>query len=218
MNVPSLILASQSPRRRELIQLLNCPVEAISVDADEDSIQHPDPVETVLQIAHLKADLMAARLAPGDGRYLIAADTTVVLEGQMLGKPVDEAHARGMLQALRGRTHEVHTAVVILAPATGQKITQVTTATVTMRPYSDEEIEAYIASGDPMDKAGAYAIQHPTFRPVAGLSGCYTNVVGLPVCQLAAMLQQLGLEIAINQTAVTQICHQPGFSTCLLAG
>jgi septum formation protein len=188
-----------------LIQLLGYPVECIAADADESSVTQPDPAINVAQTARLKAAAIAAQLGGmRDEEYLliVAADTTVALDGQMLGKPVDEADAERMLRALRGRTHHVHTGLVVIEVATHRVVSGAHTAVVTMRPYSDEEITAYIASGDPMDKAGAYGIQHLEFQPVAHLDGCYTGVMGLSVCDLLLVLHQLGLPMRADLTAV----------------
>lgn len=140
----------------------------------------------------------------------MAADTIVVLDGQALGKPADEAEAWSMLRALRGRTHEVHTGLVLLDLTEGREICESRFSVVTMRDYSDQEIEAYIATGDPMDKAGAYAIQHHWFRPVNQLEGCFTGVMGLSVCHLLQALNGLGLETAADMTALAA-AHQ-GFA------
>ena len=112
-----------------------------------------------------------------------------------------------MLTALRNRTHEVHTGAVLLELATGREVSGVNTAVVLMRDYTDAEIEAYVASGDPLDKAGAYAIQHPGFRPAAHLEGCFTGVMGLSLCHLAQLMEQLGLPDRADLTAVRQ-AHQ----------
>ena len=127
----------------------------------------------------------------------------------MLNKPEDETAAFHMLTKLRGTQHEVHTGFVLRELTTGREWEGASTAVVTMRPYSDTEINAYIASGDPYDKAGGYAIQHPTFKPVAQLQGCYCNVMGLPVCDLIIALRQflgIGLE-SVDFTAVSQAHH-----------
>lgn len=210
-----LILASQSPRRRELIQLAGFPVLLMSADVDERSITHPDPMVNVVQTAELKAHTILSHITPSaDFRQIIvAADTTVALNGRMLGKPADEAEAWQMLADLRGRTHQVHTGLTLLDVNSGQQVSGVNTAVVTMRPYTDEEIAAYIATGDPMDKAGAYAVQHPIFRPVAHLEGCYLCVVGLSVCHLVQTLCSLGVSFAGVETAVFQ-AHQ-GFPCSL---
>ena len=205
-----LILASQSPRRRELIKLLGYPVRVMSADVDESLVTEPDPAINVIGTARLKAVKIAEqwRQSSGNGDVVIlAADTTVALAGNMLGKPVDTADARHMLKALRNRSHEVHTGVVLMALGMEREVSGVNTAVVTMRDYSETEIETYIASGDPMDKAGAYAIQHPAFRPVARLDGCFTGVMGLSVCHLLHLFAQLDLTMQADLTAVTT-AHQ----------
>jgi len=200
MPSPQLILASASPRRRELLGLLGYPFEVVVSGADEDAHLDDGPAAYVLHTARHKAQTVAAEIAarellPHDDdaqRLIIAADTTVALDDVIMAKPADAAEARAMLVALRGRDHEVHTAVCVLAED-GREETVVHTAIVTMRNYSDAEIEAYITTGDPFDKAGAYAVQHPTFGPAAGLSGCYLGVMGLPLCDLIPLLRRLGL-------------------------
>jgi len=183
------ILASQSPRRRELIQLLGFPFQVMVADVDEDSVTTPDPARNVVQTARLKSNKIAVQLDTAVSPTLIlAADTTVAFAGEMLNKPANKQEARQMLHRLRDTQHEVHTGVVLLELGSGREWQGVSTAVVTMRPYSDAEIDAYVATGDPLDKAGAYAIQHPQFRPVAHLHGCYCNVMGLPVCDLIMTL------------------------------
>lgn len=200
------ILASQSPRRQSLIKLLGYPFSIRVADVDEMSITHPDPATNVIETAVLKAYTIAQQ-TKSSGEIIVAADTTVALGENMLGKPQDAAEATHMLQTLRHQTHEVHTGFVILNLANGAEIKKVTTAVVTMRDYTDQEIAAYVASGDPLDKAGAYAIQHPTFKPVAQLDGCYTAVVGLSVCDLILALDKLDIPRLADLTAVHQ-SHQ----------
>ncbi|MBK8905886.1 MAG: septum formation protein Maf [Anaerolineaceae bacterium] len=198
------ILASQSPRRRELIQLLGFPFRVMVADVDEDSVTDPNPAVNVVQTARLKSTRIAEQLVgtslPAQ-TLILAADTTVAYAGEMLNKPADEAAARIMLQRLGNREHEVHTGFVLLNPVNGREYQGVSTAVVTMRPYSNEEIDAYIATGDPLDKAGAYAIQHPVFQPVAHLAGCYCNVMGLPVCDLIVALEQF---LDLNEASQTR--------------
>ena len=217
MNI-EFILASQSPRRRELIQLLGCPFQVMAANVDEDSITEPNPAVNVVQTAVLKSTKIAANLANASlppHTLILAADTTVAFAGEMLNKPANDAEARQMLQRLRNRQHEVHTGAVLLEPASDREWRGVSTAVVTMRAYSDAEIDAYVATGDPLDKAGAYAIQHPQFRPVAHLQGCYCNVMGLPVCDLIVALEQFsGTSFSqsgrINYAAVQQAhLHYP---------
>ena len=195
------ILASQSPRRQSLIKLLGYPFSVKAADVDEASITHPDPAMNVVETAVLKANTIAQQ-TQSEGKIIIAADTTVALAGQMLGKPRDAAEATVMLQALRNCSHEVHTGFVLLDVRNGRRVERVTTAVVTMRDYSDKEIAAYVASGDPLDKAGSYAIQHPLFKPVAHLEGCYTAVMGLSVCDLILALDDLNIPRRASLTAV----------------
>ena len=202
---PHLLLASQSPRRRELIQLLGYPFSVRSADVDEGSVTQPDPAVNVVQTAALKAQSIAAqgRVQP-EATIIVAADTTVALEQEMLGKPKDKPEAVRMLSALRGRRHEVHTGVVLLEISSGRLIKGVHTAVVTMRAYSDDEITAYVGTGDPLDKAGAYAIQHPQFQPVSYLEGCYLGVMGLSICHLIELLAKLGMQRLAELPAIHQ--------------
>ena len=190
-----IILASASPRRQALIRLLQRPVRIQIADVDEESITYPEPAVNVVETARLKAQSVAA--VTREDALIIAADTTVALEGQMLNKPDGPAEARAMLRRLRGRTHQVHTGIALLETKSGRTITTVSTTEVNMRPYNDEEIAAYVATGDPLDKAGAYAIQHSGFRPVAAFDGCFTGVVGLSLCRLIEALQELGVAISL---------------------
>ena len=198
----TLILASGSPRRQELIQLLGLPWQVMVADVDELSVDHPDPAVNVILTAQLKAEAVSP-LAPSDA-VIIAADTIVVLDEQVLGKPDGAATARTMLQQLRGRTHQVFTGLTIINKATDQKVTDVARIDVPMRHYSDQEIEAYIATGDPFDKAGSYAIQHQGFRPVSNFSGCFAGVVGLPLCHLFRSLQKCNVNIRTDIAAACQ--------------
>ncbi len=176
-----LVLASSSPRRRDLLSGLGLPFEVIPSGIDEPVDPSGDPVTQATALAAAKAQEVAGR-APG--RTIVAADTMVVSEGRILGKPDDNAHAAQMLRELRGREHTVVTGLTV------NQMTASRATAVRMRDYSDAEIDAYVATGDPMDKAGSYAIQHPTFRPVASIDGCYCNVVGLPLGLLASLLNQ----------------------------
>jgi len=204
-----LLLASQSPRRRELITYLGYPVQSVAADADEDSIQTPDPALNVVETAVLKADLVIQSFvaAPRVRTVLVAADTTVAVDGQMLNKPADAAEAQYMLRQLRGRSHEVHSGYVIRDLLSGEEQQGVHTAVVTMRPYTDAEIEAYVATGDPLDKAGAYAIQHPGFHPVGELHGCFLSVMGFPLCDLLWTLRQMSIPGKEDKSAIYQ-AHQ----------
>jgi septum formation protein len=185
-----LVLASNSPRRKQLLSLGGWAFTVIPAVLDEQQLEGENPQEYVLRMAAAKARAVAGQAPPN--AVIIAADTTVVESGEILGKPSDAAEAEAMLRRLRGRTHQVHTALVLFRPEDGRLLSEVCSSDVTMRDYADEEMRVYIASGDPFDKAGAYAIQHITFNPVENLAGCYTNVVGLPLCRLMQMLPRMG--------------------------
>lgn len=185
---PRLILASSSPRRRELLDLLGLPFDAAATQVDECLQEGEGPVDMVQRLSQAKA-LALQSVFPES--IVIAADTTVVLEGQILGKPADQAEARAMLKRLRARPHVVYSGLALSGPACF--LAEVVQTTVWMRPYSDEEIALYVSSGDPLDKAGAYSIQHLAFRPVERVEGCYASVMGLPLCHLYRMLKEIGL-------------------------
>ena len=200
-----LILASASPRRQELIPFLGLPWRVMVAQVDEESVSHPDPAQDVIATARLKAADVVVR-APA-GAIVVAADTTVVLDGRCLNKPADEAEARQMLLELRGRTHQVHTGIVVVNKDNDRWLSDVASVAVPMRDYSPAEVDRYVASGDPLDKAGAYAIQHPGFRPVSGLSDCYAAVVGLPLCHLARALGRLGVHVPGDVAGLCQAHH-----------
>ena len=157
----------------------------------EDMHTHETPKEMVERLALAKARSVSHTLSSG---LVIGADSVVVLDGRVLGKPADAAEAREMLRSLRGKEHQVMTGVAVVDTADGHARTASQVSVVVMREYSDEEIEAYVASGEPMDKAGAYAVQDRVFRPAARLEGCYTNVMGLPLCLLIDLLKNTGLD------------------------
>lgn len=195
-NTHRLLLASQSPRRRELLTLLGIPFEMTAPDVVETPRANETPSELVARLSQAKA---RAACSETDGQppvyIVIACDTVVALGTELLGKPRDAAEATAMLRLLRERPeHAVYSAVTLLEPATDRVLTAVAKTELTMRAYTDAEIAAYVASGDPLDKAGAYAIQHPGFHPVARRQGCYANVVGLPLCHLTRGLRALGFE------------------------
>jgi len=195
-----LVLASNSPRRKQLLALGGWDFLVVSADVNED-VQPGEPPEAYvcrLSASKAQAALLNIRSpSPGQDILVVAADTTVVYGSsssyEILGKPVDIQDAERMLRLLRGRVHQVYTGLSILRPADNHMISQVCVTDVPMRSYTDEEMLAYIATGDPMDKAGAYAIQHASFRPVQALHGCYANVMGLPLCHLTRMLAIFGV-------------------------
>lgn len=185
-----IILASGSPRRRALLAQAGYSFERTSADIDESVYPGEDPIDYTRRVSKEKA--LAVRDHVPENAIVITADTTVVNADTILGKPADALEAKTMLEQLRNRTHQVITAFCVLNVATGKMLQQHVCTDVTMRDYTDEEITAYVASGDPMDKAGGYAIQNPDFAPVANIDGCYASVVGLPLCQVTAMLEQMG--------------------------
>lgn len=187
----TLILASNSPRRSELLRLLGLPFEVYPADIAEVRELGEPPVEYVLRLARHKA-AASAEEQPG---LVIAADTTVVDGDELLEKPADPGDARQMLQQLRGRVHQVFTGIAILDADTRNSYDAVCCTQVPMRDYSDTEIDAYIATGDPLDKAGAYAIQHAGFHPVEGVRGCFASVMGLPLCHLLVGLRTFVVDI-----------------------
>ncbi len=201
-----LILASQSPRRRELLKLLGLPFGVTASDVPEAHEADETPAELVTRLSRAKA-----RDVELDGRHralVIACDTVVALdegrgEAEILGKPRDGEEATAMLQSLRGRSHIVYSAVTVWNPARGETTDLVETR-LTMRPYSEDEIKPYVASGDPLDKAGAYAIQHEGFDPVDDIEGCYASVMGLPLCHLARRLRHWGVEASAHVPTACQ--------------
>lgn len=197
----ALVLASNSPRRRQLISLTGLPFIVSAANVDESLLENETPSSYVLRLAEKKA-----RAIPADaGQIVLGSDTTVVHGNDILGKPADGAEAVAMLARLRGRTHQVYTAVALLRISDGLLLKDICVTDVPMRSYSDDEMRAYVATGDPLDKAGAYAIQHPDFHPVAGMSGCYASVMGLPLCHVTRMLRKMGIETTSN---VPEGCQQ----------
>ncbi len=186
-----IVLASTSPRRRELIALGNWSFTVSASDVDESDRAGEPAADYVLRLAEDKARVAARQAASGE--IVVAADTTVVDRGQVLGKPRDAADAVVMLKQLRGHAHQVYTGLAVLNTTSGQLAKDLCVTSVPMRDYGDAEIERYVATGDPLDKAGAYAIQHSEFHPVSSLSGCFASVMGLPLCHLLRSLEKLGL-------------------------
>jgi MAF protein len=211
-SLPVLILASNSPRRRQLLSLEGWAFHVIPARVDEKPLPDENPLEYVMRLAREKA-LDVGKIAPPDST-VIAADTAVIAEGQILGKPDDAAHAASMLRALRGGRHQVITGLAVLEmDSMALQVDHITT-TVVMRDYSQAEIQTYIATGDPLDKAGAYAIQHRSFNPVDHIEGCYANVVGLPRCILTALLDKCGIPPVRRITAT---CRPQQGGLCRIA-
>jgi MAF protein len=186
-----IVLASASPRRRALIATLGLPVEYREADVLE--VAHPgeSPAETAVRLAREKTERVAGTVQAG---IIVGGDTVVVADGRILGKPADPDGARAMLRELRGREHRVVTGVCLLDLESGRSFSEAVETRVWMRDYSEAEIERYVDSGAPLDKAGAYGIQDESFHPVGRIEGCYLNVVGLPLCGVADGLRALGHE------------------------
>ncbi len=225
--VVKLVLASTSARRRELIQLFGLDFQFVSVEVDETPRVGESARELVERLSRAKAE--HASRDHRDARLVIAADTVVALDGEILGKPKDLRDAERMLKQLRGREHLVYSGLCAMlaqqleevaeysrddlvkwdgrnagispqfrvdALLNARQWTQIAQTTVTMRDYPDAQIAAYVATGDPLDKAAAYAIQHNSFRPVASVDGCYANVMGLPLCHVYLALKKFGVQVA----------------------
>lgn len=226
---PELILASSSPRRQELLREIGIPFQAHAANINEDQFAHEAPIEYALRLAREKAQAVAA-LYPQS--YVLGADTIVVIDGEVLGKPIDHADAARMLRLLSGRAHEVTTAVSLIAPSTISPSTvpsatvapstvlpkrvpprtvplssvapitvaqgtlaetRASTTKVFFREIAEAEIQQYVAGGEPMDKAGAYAIQGGASRWTDRIEGEFSNVVGLPLSLVTEMLKTTGL-------------------------
>ena len=186
-----LVLASGSPRRRELLALLGLPFDVIAVDLDE-SVR---PGESAVDLVRRLAIEKAGAIAVSDVDVLVvAADTTVEVAGEILGKPVDATDARRMLRSLSARTHLVHTAVAVRRDAHTE--VEVATTLVTMAPLTEASIDWYVATGEPIDKAGAYAIQGAAGAFVTAIEGSASNVVGLPLATVVELLRRQGVPVA----------------------
>lgn len=189
MKIQSIVLASASPRRSELMELAGLPCSVVPADICEDVLPDEQPDEHVLRLSREKAEAVA-KSSPG--RFYIGADTVVVLDDRIMGKPKDEAEAYRMLESLSGRGHKVITGITILDQETAVCVSQSVVTEVFFKNLSAQEISSYIATGCPMDKAGAYAIQGRAVHFVRSICGSYSNVIGLPMTELYELLQTLG--------------------------
>jgi septum formation protein len=204
-NSPMLILASASPRRRELLTQAGVRFRVHPADIAEDPLPDEEPVAYVTRLAREKAEAVFRALAESGeadaggenraddeagGLAVLGADTTVTLDGQILGKPADAAEAARMLRMLSGRSHRVITGVALKTAESTEVAAEVTA--VKFLTLSDAEIEAYVATGEPMDKAGAYAVQGGAARWIPRIEGCYFNVMGLPLALVCALLEGSG--------------------------
>jgi septum formation protein len=207
LSYPRLILASGSPRRRELLALLGLPFEIRLSGVSEDSRKGACPVEVARELAALKAGAVAGELRDG---LVVGADTLVILGREILGKPADAAEAVRMLRSLRGRTHQVVTGVAVVDVPRGLRLSSAVASEVAMSDYSDQAIAEYVASGEPFDKAGSYAVQGLGGALVSSVKGCYNNVVGFPLCEAARLLGNFGVKPATSDP----VCLLPSGEPC----
>lgn len=204
--MPRLFLASGSPRRRELLTQIGVPFATLATSIDETPIKDESPSDYVQRLALAKAHAGLAALTERAGAVVLGADTSVILAGQILGKPLDRADAQAMLTALSGNSHEVLTAVALASME--RREVRIVSSRVSFRTLTRAEIDAYWHSGEPLDKAGSYAIQGLGAVFVSHLEGSFSAVVGLPVCETAALLADFGIpcwqrpdSISISETA-----------------
>jgi MAF protein len=202
-----IILASNSPRRRELLSLSGWSYSVSPANIDETPREGEKPVTYVLRLAAEKAAACQTDL-PG---LILAADTIVVENDRLLGKPEDQADAVRMLKQLRGHAHKVMTAIALYDRKSNRVEKEMCITDVPMRDYTDEDIAAYVKSGDPLDKAGAYAIQHKGFHPVEDFHGCFASVMGLPLCHLQRLAARFDLPAS---PTLVEDCERLNQYTC----
>lgn len=196
-NLRRIILASTSPRRRELVASLAIPFEVVPSHTEESFEASLSPEQIVMELAGRKAEAVYRRLDPSADRnaVIVGSDTIVVRDGEVLGKPKDTQEAADMLRSLQGREHVVYTGVACMDALTGRRHVDYRATTVRMKALTEAEIQAYARSGEGLDKAGAYAIQGLGATIVTGIEGCYFNVVGLPVSLLVDMLKDFDIQV-----------------------
>ncbi len=186
----NIVLASASPRRSELLSQVGIEFEVVPSNIPEEPLDGETPDEHVMRLSFEKASEVLGRV--GDGKWVIGSDTVVIIDDEILGKPEDRADARRMLKKLSGREHRVVTGYSIINSSSGKEIKKSVGTVVKFKTLTDDEIKGYVDSGEPMDKAGAYAIQGLGSFMVEGIIGSYSNVVGLPVCQIVDDLEGVG--------------------------
>jgi septum formation protein len=196
----TIILASASPRRRELLAQLGYEFEVIPSQAAEEEIAGESPQQHVMRLSLDKACEVAAR-DQLEGRWVIGSDTIVLRDAVILGKPRNDEEAARMLRSLAGRSHEVLSGYAVLDRATGKRRAGFVSTRVCFRALTEAEISGYIASKEPADKAGAYAIQGLGAFMVSRIEGSYSNVVGLPLCELVQALEELGVPLPLSRSA-----------------
>ncbi len=213
-----ILLASNSPRRKQLLALGNWKFTVAVSDVDETQQAGELPADYVLRLAQAKALAVVGKSHPEN--IIIGSDTAVVDGNAILGKPKDGEDAARMLNQLRGHTHQVYTGVAFYRVSDGKMLTELGITDVPMRAYSDDEISAYVQTGDPLDKAGAYAIQHPGFQPVESMRGCYASVMGLPMCHVVRVLRALDVHPAADVPISCQnlLSYECPVSSAILRG
>lgn len=192
-----LILASASPRRAEILRSAGLSFEIAAANVDETPLPNESPEQLVRRLALVKAEAAIRSRRDGEAAVVLGADTIVLVGDHVLGKPGTSARAIEMLRELQGREHRVITGVAAVASASGQSLTEVESTTVWFDAMTESEIAGYVATGEPLDKAGAYAIQGIASRYISKIEGDYFNVVGLPIARVWKMLRRLGYREAI---------------------
>ena len=196
----NIVLASGSPRRHDLLKNLGWNVRVVVPEVDERPLPFESPEDLCTRLAAAKAARVAKNVemypCHEDSGLVVAADTIVVVEGDVLGKPVDESESLMMLRRLQGRAHDVLTGICVMGK--NKTLTEMERTKVIFRPLDEEAIRAYVASGEGADKAGAYAIQDKGSLLVASIEGDYFNVVGLPLCRLGVMIEEMGLNLPLQ--------------------
>ena len=212
-----VVLASSSPRRRLLLGDLGVRFTVRISDLDEAMTAPAEPSAYVASLARQKAEIVAWEALPESvevpvelAPLVIGADTIVVLDDEILGKPADGKQANRMLRRLRGRSHQVMTALALIDTADRSVTTRTVTSAVHMADFSDDELAAYVATGEPLDKAGGYGIQRGTAHLISGFTGCYTSIVGFPVCEVAALLRGAGIILRAD----APYCRLPNGRPC----
>jgi septum formation protein len=195
MPTSSLILASGSPRRRDLLSRLELSFATVPAEIAESPLPGESPRELAERLAREKAEAVAARIGRTPRRVVLGSDTIVVIGEEVLGKPRDPEHAVALLRKLTGRTHLVMTGIAVVESDTGRTRSRVVESRVTLRSADEVELRDYVASGESLDKAGAYAVQGTGRRFITGIEGSETNVIGLPLEETRAMLLDAGVEI-----------------------
>ena len=193
--LPELVLASASPRRRLLLGEAGVAFTAVPADIDEAPLPGETPRELVMRLAREKAQAVAAKLGAGPRRLVLGSDTIVVIGEDVLGKPRDPADAAALLGRILGRTHTVLTGVALLDAESGELHSRCVASEVVMRTASEVEVRAYVAGGEPLDKAGAYALQGEGRKFVERVIGSETNVIGLPLDETLALLRAAGFPV-----------------------